>query len=72
MYTQNIGNHKQTEFLSKQINPPLGQKFSQLPQLPVQTKQLIYFLDIAQWLERPTGILEGHGFDSRKLKNSEN
>ena len=20
---------------------------------------------IAQWLERPTGILEGHGFDSR-------
>ena len=26
---------------------------------------------IAQWLERPTGILEGHGFDSRwRLRNS--
>ena len=33
-------------------------------------KNLVYDLarhesSIAQWLERPTGILEGHGFDSR-------
>ena len=33
-------------------------------------KNLVYDLahhesPIAQWLERPTGILEGHGFDSR-------
>ena len=35
----------------------------------VTRKNLVYDLahhesSIAQWLERPTGILEGHGFDS--------